>query len=348
MGTRRIRLVIIGLGNVGRNVLSLLVQKREALKTTYGLDPIVVGVADTSGAAHWQQGLDLSAIIALKRHKQGVALYPRHGYAGVAAQELVRQTQADVLIEASPANLTNGQPGLGCIREALERGWHVVTADKAPLVLAYRELMSLAQKQRRQLRFSGTVGGGLPSVNVGRRDLAACTIHRVEAILNSTTHYILTAMLEEGKTFDEALAEAQRSGVAEADPSLDVDGWDAASKCVILANSVLGYPATLKDVAVTGIRDVTIEEMHEAKHRGQCLKLLVTAERGEDGYRLAVRPTPIPQTHPLAPLRNEELGIVYYTDIMGAVTVAIAEKGPVPTAAAVLRDVIAIYRGSRL
>ncbi len=347
MRTRRIRLVIIGLGNVGRNVLSLLIQKRETLKTTYGLGPIVVGAADTSGAALQRDGLDLATVIRMKEQKQGVALYPHAGRPGMTALELVRQSQADVLIEASPVNLTSGQPGLDCIREALNRGWHVVTANKAPLVLAYQELMTLAAERGRQLRFSATVGGGLPSVNVGRRDLAPCTIHRVEAILNSTTHYILTAMLEEGKTFAEALADAQRSGVAEADPSLDVDGWDAANKCVILANSVLHVPATLNDVSVTGIRAVTIEEMHQARHEGQCLKLLVTAERVDDGYRLAVRPTLIPGTHPLARLRGEELGIVYYTDIMGAVTVTIAEKGPIPTAAAVLRDVISIYDGAR-
>ena len=164
----------------------------------------------------------------------------------------------------SLTNLTDGQPGLQCIRTALGRGWDVVTANKGPLVLAYGELMSLAAQHRRQLRFSACVGGGLPSVNVGQRDLVACDITRVEGILNSTTHYILQAMSDQGKTFEQALAEAQRIGIAEADPSLDIDGWDAANKCVIVANSVLGMPATLKDVSVTGIRQVTLQDLQNA------------------------------------------------------------------------------------
>lgn len=342
MAHRRVRMVVIGLGNVGRNFLKLLVDKSDVLISRYRLEPVVIGAADSSGIALDDNGLDLATLIRLKEQKQGVASYAQVGLAAARPSDLIERAQADMLIEMSPTNLTDGQPGLDCIRQALQRGWDVVTANKGPLVLAYSELMMLAARQGRQLRFSACVGGGLPSVNVGQRDLVACNITRVEGILNSTTHYILTAMAEDGKTFEQALAEAQRIGIAEADPTLDIDGWDAANKCVIVANSVLGFPATLRDVTVTGIRSVTVEQMRQAKQQGGCLKLLVTAEREGDGYRLSVKPTVIPFTHPLAHLSGEDMGIVYYTDIMGTIAVSIAERGPVPTAAAVLRDVVTV------
>jgi len=342
MAHRRVRMVVIGLGNVGRNFLKLLVDKSDVLISRYRLEPVVIGAADSSGIALDDNGLDLATLIRLKEQKQGVASYAQVGLAAARPSDLIERAQADMLIEMSPTNLTDGQPGLDCIRQALQRGWDVVTANKGPLVLAYSELMMLAARQGCQLRFSACVGGGLPSVNVGQRDLVACNITRVEGILNSTTHYILTAMAEDGKTFEQALAEAQRIGIAEADPTLDIDGWDAANKCVIVANSVLGFPATLRDVTVTGIRSVTVEQMRQAKQQGGCLKLLVTAEREGDGYRLSVKPTVIPFTHPLAHLSGEDMGIVYYTDIMGTIAVSIAERGPVPTAAAVLRDVVTV------
>jgi homoserine dehydrogenase len=346
MSTRRVRLVLVGLGNVGRNLLHLLLSKRETLLSRYGLELLVVGAADSSGAALNNGGIDAATLVRLKGEGKGAALYPVDGRPGMTALDLVRQAQADVLVEMSPTNLQHGQPGLQCIREALGKGWDVATANKGPLVLAYRELMAMAANRGRQVLFSACVGGGLPSVNVGRRDLAASEISKFEGILNSTTHYILTAMAEQGKSFADALADAQRIGIAEADPSLDIDGWDAANKCVILANSVLGIPATLKDVQVAGIRGVTVDELRRAREDGGCLKLLVAAERQVQGYRLTVRPTVIPLSHPLAHLSGEDMGIVYHTDIFGMISVSIAERGPVPTAAAVLRDIVTV--GSHL
>jgi homoserine dehydrogenase len=346
MPNRRVRLVLVGLGNVGRNLMELFISKKDVLGAKYGVEPVVVGAVDSSGAAlNETKGLDVETMVKLKTARQGVSLYPNDGRPGMTALDLVRRCQADILVEMSPSNMPTGQPGLMCIREALNRRWNIVTANKSPLVLAYGELMALATRSGRQLRFSACVGGGLPSVNVGQRDLVACTVNRVEGILNSTTHYILTAMADEGKTFDQALAEAQRIGIAEADPTLDIDGWDAAYKCIIVANSVLGMPATLRDVTVTGIRGVTVEQMNQAKAQGNSVKLLVSAERDGKRYRLSVRPTVIPPTHPLASLHGEDMGIVYYTDIMAEISVIIRERGPVPTAAGVLRDIVAIAGG---
>jgi len=338
-----VRLLLTGVGNVGRRFLELLVCKRDTLRDRLGLELILTGVADTSGVATCPTGLDPQQVVRLKTEGQGVAAYPRWGQPGVSALEMVQTTEADLLLEASPANMEDGQPGLSCIEAVLSRGMHVVTANKAPLVLAFPRLLALARAHGVQLRFDATVAGGLPAVNLGQRDLAAAEIHRLEGILNLTTNYILTRMAQDGLSYEKALAHVQAAGHAETDPSLDVEGWDAANKLVILAHSVLDYPATLADVAVEGITHITAETLRQATAEGKRVKLVATAERDGDHYRLSVRPAWLDADHPLAQLGPKQMGLVYHTDISGVISAAIVEETPVPTASAMLRDVIDIY-----
>jgi len=340
---QKVRFLLIGVGNVGRRFLELLVHKRDTLRNRLGLELTLVGVADTSGVAICPTGLDPQQVVRLKIEGQGVAAYPHWGQPEVSAFEMVRITEADLLLEASPANLKDGQPGLRCIEVALSRAMHVVTANKAPLVLAFPRLLDLSRIHSVQLRFDATVAGGLPAVNLGQRDLAAAEIHRLEGILNLTTNYILTRMAQDGLSYDEALAHAQAAGHAEADPGLDVEGWDAANKLVILAYSVLDYHATLADVTIEGIAHVTAETLRQAAAEGKRVKLVATAEQDGDRYRLSVRPTWLDADHPLAQLGPKQMGVVYHTDISGVISAAIVEETPVPTASAMLRDVIDIY-----
>jgi homoserine dehydrogenase len=346
---KRIPFVLIGVGNVGRGLLDILIAKAERLRRQYGFELALVGCADSAGIALDPAGLDPAHILALKQASGSVADIPAVGQRGIAAVDLVHLANAELLVEASPVNLQHGQPGLGCIEAALVRGWHVVTANKAPLVLAYRRLTDLAQTRGGRLLFSATVGGGLPSVNLGRRDLAGATIEGIEACVNSTTTYILSRMAE-GVAFDVAVREAQAAGIAEADPSLDVDGWDAGNKLVILANAVLGVPATLADVAVTGIRSVTPADLALAAATGETVRLVATAERlplgrsqRDRAYELTVAPRRLPADHPLGRLNAWEMGIVYHTDIAGRQVAIIEERGPMATAQAVLRDIIDIF-----
>ena len=343
--TRRKSFLLVGAGNVGRRFLEVLVRKGDTLRGDLGLDLVLVGIADTSGVAICRTGLEPAQAIQLKDEGRGVADYPRWGQRGMPALDMVREAEASLLLEASPANLEDGQPGLSCMETALSRGLDVVTANKAPLVLAFPHLLALAKKNGASLRFDATVAGGLPAVNLGQRDLAAAEIHRLEGILNLTTNYILTRMANDGLSYEQALADAQEAGHAEADPSLDVEGWDAASKLVILAHSVLGQEAALDNVAVEGILGVTPETMQEAAGRGKRVKLVATAEQEGTGYSLTVRPLGLDLGHPLAQLGPKQMGIVYHTDIMGTISAAIVEEIPMPTASAMLRDVVMIHSG---
>jgi homoserine dehydrogenase len=342
------RFVLVGVGNIGQRFLEIIVEKRESLRTRYDMQLTLVAAVDSGGAAFEPAGLDPVQVLQLKRAGGSVAGYPECGVEGVSALEALQRAGADLLVELSPTNLRTGEPGLSAISWALANGMDVVTANKGPLVLGYQRLAALAAEHGRSLLFSGAVAGGLPTVNIGRRDMAGALIQRVEGVFNLTTNYILLRMSEDGLTFDQALAEAQAAGVAEADPNLDIDGWDAANKLVIVANSVLDMPASLEDVVVQGIRGIGVEQMLRAKQRGHALKLLVTAEKvkaGEDTsavpqYQLAVRPTELPLDHPLARLSRWQMGVVYTSDTMGQITAIIQDEDTSATSAAVLRDVI--------
>ncbi|MBN1874256.1 MAG: homoserine dehydrogenase [Anaerolineae bacterium] len=339
---RRIRLVLVGLGNLGRRFCEILLEKDTLLRARYGIELAIVGAADSRGTVYDPLGLDVARVVALKRAGGSVALYPG-ARQGANALSLVEEAEADMLLEASPVNLRHGaEPGLTCIRTALQRGMHVVTPNKGPLVLAYRELHDLALVHGVKLRFDGTVAGGLPAVNLGQRDLRGAEIYGLEAVPNLVTGYIMD-LLAAGVARDVALEQAHEEGVLEADASWDLDGWDAAGKLVILVNATLGYNATLDDVARTGIMDLDDADLVSAYKRGYRYRLLARAERRADGtYALSVAPVPLPPEHPLGRLGQKQMGVVFATDIYGTLTAIIDEPTPVPSAATMLRDVLDI------
>jgi homoserine dehydrogenase len=338
---RKTRLAIAGLGNVGRRLLELIQLKRDLLRTRFDLELTVIGACDSTGGAEYFSGLDIAKLLELKRAKKGVASYPKPARGEMRLLDLVHTTEADILVELTPTNLKDGEPGLSALRAALARKTPVVTASKGPLVLAYAELAALAQKNGVRLLHSAAVTGGLPTLNIGTRDLGVATIEKFEGVVNGTTNYLLSRMAQ-GQSYAEALKHAQDIGMTEADPSLDVDGWDAANKLVIIANAVLQQPTTLKDVTVEGIRQITPADLQTAEDRQQAIKLIALAERVGKKYNLSVRPTWLDKTHPLARLGAGTMGVIYHTDINGTIFAAIEEEDPYPTAAAVLRDIVQI------
>lgn len=345
MDIPKYRFVITGLGNIGCTFLEVVISRGDSLRQRYGFDLCCVGASDSSGVAYAPDGLDIAAIVALKRSGRRISALP-HYRPDLSSVELVAQAGAAFLLEATPTNLKDAQPGLDIVRAALRGGTHAVLASKGPLVLAYRELAALSDlagpKGAPALRFSGAVGGALPTINIGWRDLAGAVINRAELIVNGTTQVILEEMAS-GKSFDDALAAAQAQGIVEPDPSLDVDGWDAANKLVIFANAVLDQPTTLADMHIRGIRQVVTEELQAAWSAGGRISVVGMADRQSDGrYRLSVAPTVLDPTHPLARLSKGEMGAVFYTDIIGRTTVTSLEDGPMGSTQAMLRDLIEI------
>ncbi len=341
------RFLLAGLGNIGRNFLEIICNKEAVLRDRYGVKLIPVAVTDSSGALVNANGIDAAAVIAAKQNKRTLASLSG-AVAGMNALDALAACEVDVVFDATPVDLKTGGIGLELTRKALQMGKHVVTANKGPLALAFQELAALSDLSdlgKPGLRFSGAVGGAMPTINVGRSDLAAAHIHRIEAVLNGTTQMILE-MMANGTSYDEAIREAISAGIAETDPTLDVEGWDAANKLVIVANAVLRQPTTLADVSVTGINKLRADEVRAVRMLGERMSLLATAEWTGDSYKLTVAPTALPETHPFARLAGQAMAIRYETDIYGTQALTTYEEGPVGSSAAMLRDFLDILRNN--
>jgi homoserine dehydrogenase len=339
-----VRIVLVGLGNLGRRFCEVVAARREMLASRFGLRLILVGAADSRGAAYAAEGLDMSVVAQLKREGGTVGDLPDVGKPGWGAVELVESANADVLLEASPVNLEQGaEPALTCIRVAMERGMHVVTPNKGPLVVAFRELHALARAKGVAFRYDGTVAGGAPALNLGCRDLRGAQVRMIEAVPNLVTGYVMD-LLTDGLPWTEAIQKARASGALEGDGSWDLEGWDAAAKLVILANAVLGLDVKIADVVRTGITEIPKEALCLAVARGERYRLLARAALLPDGnYELTAVPTPLVRDHPLGSLGRRQMGVVYDTDIYGTVTLIIDEQTPIPSSSSMLRDLLDIY-----
>lgn len=344
-GLQTVDLILVGLGNVHQRFLHLLDSRRDVLATRYGLRLRVVGASDSRGALAAPAGIDPAALLAHKLAGGNAGNAPGGQPSATVLDLFSQQVQADALLEASPVNLVDAEPALSFVLGALGRGVDVVMANKAPLALRYRDVRRAADATGSRLAFSATVCGGLPVVNVGTRDLVAAEIQRVQGIFNSTSNYILTQMAA-GQSYGDALAEAQRRGIAETNPRLDVEGWDTANKLTIVANAVLGFDCTVRDVKpVEGIAGEGNKANEGNNGNQEVVKLLGVAERRADGgYDLSVRPVALPPAQKLAQVNGWQMGVLFESDLFEEVFIAIDERGPTGTAAAMLRDVVNLYR----
>ena len=267
---------------------------------------------------------------------------------GLKLTDIIGRIEPGVLVECTPSDLKTGEPGLTHISDALENGWHVAAASKGALVLKFRELNDLAAKRGVRLMASGAAAAALPTLDVGIGSLSGAEILGIEGILNGTTNYILTKM-EAGVTYAQALAEAQARGIAETDPTMDVDGWDTAAKLLIISNSVLGTGFRLDDVGITGIRDIAPHLVPKAAEAGKALRLMGKAskEDREHPWRLEVGLALLDADHPLFGVRGTTKGVTFYTDTMGPVTVVGGRSDPRGTGAALLKDIINIFTADR-
>jgi homoserine dehydrogenase len=328
---------LMGLGSVNRNLLTILANKADRLQRDHGIGFRIVLIADSRGVAVDPAGFDPAEVVA--RKAMGATAKDFAGYRGAVPVESLLASEGIALVfEASPVDLRTGGPGLALTRAALQQGVSVVLANKGPVVLAFRELHATAAQTGAGLKYSATVCGGLPVLNIGRRDMIAGDILRLRGVFNATSNFILDEMAA-GVSYHEALAEAQRRGIAEADPSLDVDGWDTANKLLIIVNSLLGADISLGDIAVTGIAGVTPEMIAAEAARGHVIKLVASAEAG----RYAVAPLALPNADFLAQCKGWEMGVEMHTDIYGINYHKLWEREPTPTAASMLRDAVHIF-----
>jgi len=329
-----LRLILCGFGVVGQSLAKLLESRAEDLYARFGLKPRIVGVFDTKGSAVESSGLDLNKLLDVKKKFGSVKKYSstKNNLSGV---DLIKNYDADVLIETTASNYKDAEPGMSHITEAMKHGLHVISVNKGPLALAFPSLMELASYNQVLLRFSGTVGGGTPILDYAKNSLRGERISSFEGILNGTTNYILTKMTN-GMSFTDALNDAKQKGYVEADESLDLDGLDAAAKLVILANWVMDLKVTLPDIKRTGIRNVSTEDIKNAAQKKSAVKLIASCNK-----ELIVAPKEISLDDPLCV--NGTLNAISFTsEHSGTQTIIGRGAGGMETASSILRDLLDI------
>lgn len=340
------RIAMIGFGNVGQGLAEILVEKQAELRRRHGYEFRVVAVSDFKlGSVHDPQGLDLKRLVKVLREKGSLEAY--RGAAVVKGRDAlttIRESKADVLVELSFTDLATGQPAIKHCQEALGRGMSVVTSNKGPAALAYPRLSRLAARHGAQFRIEGTVMSGTPVLNVGMQNLAGNAFKSIQGILNGTTNYILSEM-EQGCGYAAALAKAQELGYAEADPTADVEGFDAAGKVTILANMFMDAGIRPEQVRRRGITKLGAGDIAKAKAAGKRWKLIGSVRRKRDGsLDASVKPVALPLDDPLAAVMGPTNAITFETDLLGKVTVVGPGAGRVETGFSILTDLLAIER----
>jgi homoserine dehydrogenase len=341
------RLALIGFGNVGQGFTQILRDEGADLAQQYGARFQIVAVSDLlKGSVHDPKGLDPAALldsIAATTTLRGDRVAAPDRRAAWNALETIERSHADIVIELSYTDLKTGEPAITHLRRALELGKHVVTTNKGPIALKYPELKALAEKNGVEIGAEGTVMSGTPSLRMAQELLAAARIRKIQGIVNGTTNYILTQM-EAGATYAGALKDAQAKGYAEADPTGDVEGFDAAGKVVIMANLLMGQSLTLADVDREGITRLTPEDIAAAKAAGERWKLIGRVETIDGKVAASVKPTRLPIHHPLASVGGATNAITFSTDLLGDVTLVGPGAGRIETGYAIVGDLLAIHR----
>jgi homoserine dehydrogenase len=331
------RIILVGFGVVGKGVATILARRYAEKVKDFGFNPKIVAIADIDGAVINPRGLKPEKLKEIRQMGYPISADPDFGHPGISALDVIDSVEAEVVVEVTPVNIKDAEPGLSHITTAFKTGKHVVTTNKGPLALAMPALTELADYNNVYLRFSGTVGGGTPMLQFAKRCLAGDKILAIKGILNGTTNYILTEMTQNHVTFQEALANAQKLGYAEREPSMDIDGFDTACKVVILANWILNKKITLKDVDRIGIRDVSLQELDEASKKGNTIKLIGAI----DDNGATVKPSEIPKSSALC-VSGVLNAVTFFTEFAGEQTLVGRGAGGMETASAVLRDLLDI------
>lgn len=336
-------LVLIGFGNVGRSFARLLLRKEAELKERYAITFAITAIATgRHGAALDLNGLDIQR--ALKVVEAGQPLNVLSAQPAPAEMlELIRTCEAEVLFENTPVNYQTGQPAVDHLRTALSCGMHAITANKGPVVHAYRSLTELARSKGRRFFFESTVMDGAPIFSLFRDTLPAARLLSFRGVLNSTTNLILTRM-ENGESFDEAVRYAQKIGIAETDPSGDIDGWDASVKVAALVTVLMDTPLKPAEVDRQGIRQITSEEISRAKASGKRWKLVCSARRTGQGIQAKVSPELVGMDSPMFSVEGTTSIIQFETDVLGLLSVVESDPGPDTTAYGLLADFINAVR----
>jgi homoserine dehydrogenase len=339
---------LVGCGTVGQGLLQILHEKKDHLRDAFGFEARVVAIADKlKGTLLVPDGIDIPAVLELLGQGKTLAAYPKATPGMVEPLDpldMIERTEAGIIAEMTYTDIKTAEPATSYIKKALRLGKHVVTSNKGPAALHYREIQDLARTNGLQFRIEATVMSGTPVFHLVESGLAGNAIKEFKGILNGTTNFILTKMETEGMDYGAALALAQKLGYAEADPTADVEGHDALAKVVILANVLLGASLKTADVPCKGISAIAKADVEAAKAQGYRYKLIGQAKLKNGAVTASVSPQKLPLADPLAGVMGAQNALSLQTDLMGRVTIQGAGAGKLETGFAILSDILAVHR----
>lgn len=335
---KRLALALLGFGHVGRAFAELLVSKREWLACR-GMKVGVTWILTSSGGIHAPLGIDLEGVLPFVSSGHKVYEY-EGGSRKLDFNYLMAEGDFDTMVEMSPTDMETGGPAMVHIESCLKACKNVITANKGPILIKYRELKDIANRMGLFLGIGCTTGGSLPSITAGTFDTAGAEIISIEGILNGTTNYILNLMETDRLTYGEALKAAQDMGLAETNPSNDVEGRDTATKLLILSKALMGSDMVLSGMEVQGITGITPEDIARASEEGKRYKLIGRADRRKGILRASVAPEKIGPDNFLYGIGGSGKAVLYRTDTLGDLLVAAGASGPSYAAASLFRDLV--------
>ena len=337
---RELRLCLSGFGAVGQRFAQLLLEKETELAEKYGLRVRITGISTPSrGTLIDENGLDLASLFAQQeRERHFDRSVPQYRECDVLG--MLDEVRADIFCELSTLSIDSGEPAATYIATAFRKGMHVITTNKGPEAYRYRELKELADEKGRCYLYETIVMDGAPVFNFAQECLRGCKISGIRGVLNGTTNFLLE-QYEKGVAYEDAIAEAQRMHWAEADPSLDVDGWDGAAKICALANILMDASLTPQDVERVSIRSIGCKEVREAAEQGMKYKYVCEAKQLNSGEMiLSVKPQLLPKDHILCSVNGNSAAVTFYTDLAGEVTSVLTDGTILQTAYGVYSDLL--------
>ena len=304
------KLALIGCGNVGKGFIDMLARRKDYIREKYDTEVLITAVCTRRlGGYTDPDGFDLETV--------GPDRFDRL----MGSMEIIDNADYDIMVELTPLNIKTGQPAIDHVRHALARGKHVITANKGPIAWSFRDLADYAKEQGAIFLYEATLMDGVPVYNLVRETLQGCVITAVSGIFNATTNFVLSEM-EAGRTFEEAIASGREQGFVEADPSMDIDGWDPAAKLTALMNVVMDAGICPKDIDCTGIGDLSAEDIIAAAEEGKHYKLLCRGKLDPETGKVSgvVAPELVDDSSIYSKMEGTCSCVTFTTDLMGDVT----------------------------